>query len=313
MSGQKDDLFISMTEDSWKEAMKPKADGLVNIHNTMIEANQTLDFLISTSSSSAAVDHAGQSNYIAGNLFMEQFSRYRRSLGLPASVIALCPIGDTGYMSERPHLEQFYSGNHSFIYERELLVFIEHAIVNQQSSTRKQQLGHGESWTDEGLVYTGLVSPTKLLTDPTCSIQWRGDPRMASLHNRNLGRDQRDGNSKQNVAPEKMIQMMDKAQGDASILKEHETITQLAIIIGEKLFSLLTRTDENVSELLEENFKHIGLDSLVLMELRGWWRATMGIEISPLELAGKSTLTELGAFAAESLYQKYTAAKPVAT
>ena len=50
----------------------------------------------------------------------------------------------------------------------------------------------------------------------------------------------------------------------------------------------------------------MGADSLVAIEIRNWWKQTLGIEITVLELADKSnTLELLGALAVERLKKKF--------
>ena len=46
---------------------------------------------------STVLGQPGQGNYNAANTFMESFCQYRHSLGLPASVLNICPIEGVGF------------------------------------------------------------------------------------------------------------------------------------------------------------------------------------------------------------------------
>lgn len=52
---------------------------------------------------------------------------------------------------------------------------------------------------------------------------------------------------------------------------------------------------------LSMNLTEIGLDSLMAIELRRWWKQMFGIEVSILELVSSGTIAELGEIAAIGL------------
>lgn len=49
-----------------------------------------------------------------------------------------------------------------------------------------------------------------------------------------------------------------------------------------------------------------GVDSLVAIEIRNWWKQNLGADISVLELLGGGSIEQLGAMAAQRLKAKYT-------
>lgn len=126
---------------------------------------------------------------------------------------------------------------------------------------------------------------------------------MASFHNHTSSEVAQSG--EQRKTTEKMKQLIAKAEADPSILQQDATIAEISTIIGEKLFSLMMREESNIEDLLDHDFKQMGLDSLVLMELRGWWREVIRTDITPLELASKPNLRQLGLCAAEQLFAKH--------
>ena len=60
--------------------------------------DESLEFFIMTSIISYSADNRGEVNYVAGNGCMVGLAPYRRSLGLPASVVHLGRVRDIGYI-----------------------------------------------------------------------------------------------------------------------------------------------------------------------------------------------------------------------
>ncbi|KLP15032.1 Uncharacterized protein LW94_11183 [Fusarium fujikuroi] len=90
---------------------------------------------------------------------------------------------------------------------------------------------------------------------------------------------------------------------DPSILNSHESVNTLALEIGEKLVSLLLTGDVDLD--VSMNTADMGLDSLVAIELRGWWKLSFGFEISTLEMLSMGTLEALGQRTADGLKGLY--------
>ena len=91
------------------------------------------------------------------------------------------------------------------------------------------------------------------------------------------------------------------------MLKLPETAKLLATEIGKKLFDLLLKPHENLNIALP--LLDLGLDSLVAIELRSWWKQVLKFDISVLEMLGMGSLEALGQHAAEGLYATYTESK----
>nr|ALQ32761.1 putative polyketide synthase [Fusarium aywerte] len=92
-----------------------------------------------------------------------------------------------------------------------------------------------------------------------------------------------------------------RAKADTSILKTEESFNLLAIEIGKKLFGFLLRSDEDLNTTVP--LSQLGMDSLVGVEMRSWWRQAFGYDISVLELLGTGNLDGLGRHAAEGLFK----------
>lgn len=92
----RDAAFSNMSYEGLKAVTNVKERGSLILHNVLKDEN--LDFSIMTSSISYVAGNRGQANYAAGNAFMVGLAKYRRSLGLPASVVHLGRVSGIGYI-----------------------------------------------------------------------------------------------------------------------------------------------------------------------------------------------------------------------
>lgn len=94
-AGVLDDGVISQqTEEKFGKVLSPKVLGTCNLHR----ATQALpiDLFVCFSSIASIVGWAGQANYATGNAFMDSFSYYRASQGLPCLTINWGPWAEAG-------------------------------------------------------------------------------------------------------------------------------------------------------------------------------------------------------------------------
>ena len=80
----------------------PKAQGAFNLHE--LTRDRDLDFFVLLSSVTTSIGNPGQSNYVAGNLYLESLALRRLALGLPALAVGFGPIGDAGYLARNERL-----------------------------------------------------------------------------------------------------------------------------------------------------------------------------------------------------------------
>jgi len=93
----KDSSLVNMTEADFHNVLRPKIAGAWNLHQQTL--GQKLDFFIMYSSATTLFGNEGQANYVAANLFLEALADHRRGLGLPALAVAWGAIGDVGHLA----------------------------------------------------------------------------------------------------------------------------------------------------------------------------------------------------------------------
>ena len=94
-------------------------------------------------------------------------------------------------------------------------------------------------------------------------------------------------------------------KADISILKEPDAAAFFAVEIGKRLFALLLKPEEDLNTSL--SLVDLGMDSLVGIELRAWWKQAFEFDISVLEILGMGNLEALGQHAVEGLVQAVSA------
>ncbi|KAJ5916406.1 Acyl transferase/acyl hydrolase/lysophospholipase [Penicillium tannophilum] len=277
-----DKSFPRMTMKEWNTAVDPKIKGTWNLHNASISAD--LDFFILFSSISGIFGQPGQMNYAGANSFLDAFSQYRLGLGLPACSIQIGAVDDVGYLSEHDSLMQKLmtsSVGDWKVSGRELLEAIEAAA--QSKSHPAFCLGIRASAPSGN---TGSRSP------------WKKDIRMAAFKNH-----EETGNSSGSSSTEGLQSFLAAAKADKALLDQPDCAHFLAIQIGKKIFNFLLKPEEDLQTSC--SLPELGIDSLVAIEVRQWWRLTFGFDISVLEMMGMGSLETLGEHAARGMLKLY--------
>ncbi|KAI0889325.1 fatty acid synthase S-acetyltransferase [Annulohypoxylon maeteangense] len=286
----RDQNFEAMTFDEWNVVVAPKVGGTWNLHNATVATGVDLDFFVLFSSLSGIIGQPGQANYASANTFLDAFAQYRKRLGLAASVVDIGAVEEIGFISSQQGLmNKMKSTGFKGVTEQELLDAM--ALAMAPTETRENQPS-GTRFVDSNTFVLGLGSTIPLSSSANRSV-WRKDRRMASYHNA-LG-----GGADAAASNEVLKTFLATVKADPSLLKAAESSKTLALEIGKKLFDLLLKPQEDLNTSM--SLVDLGLDSLVALELRAWWKQVFSFDISVLEMLGMGSLDALGQHAAEGL------------
>ncbi|PTB42734.1 hypothetical protein M441DRAFT_166252 [Trichoderma asperellum CBS 433.97] len=285
----RDQMFDGMSIEDWNAVTKPKVQGTWNLHNATLSKGIDLDFFLLFSSLSGIVGQVGQSNYASANTFLDAFVQYRARHNLPCTAIDLGAMKGVGYLSENTELLRKMQGTGwSVVQETELLGALDLAMMTPATRNQRKK---ANSFGDTFLL--GLV-PTVPLNSPSSSSRLKRDVRMAIYHNIDAGNHLKAGS-----APDGLRAFLASVKQDPSVLKTSEAVEILAVEIARKLFSLLLAEDAEID--ITQNTADLGLDSLVAVELRAWWKLNLGFDISTLDMLSLGTAEALGKRAVDGL------------
>lgn len=294
----RDKSFPQMSFDDWTAAVAPKVQGSWNLHNATVAEGAKLDFFVLFSSISGAIGQPGQANYASANTFLDAFVQYRNGQDLAASAIDIGAVEDVGYIANNDDglWARMQAAGAYGIRETELLQALKLAM-KPYSPTSNNSTG---AYIAPNNFVLGLTS-TIPLSHPSNRALWKRDRRMAVYHNTSSAETE-DVNTSDKL--QSFVKSM-KTNPDPAVLSSSDTASFLAQEIGKKLMELLLREVEE-DEVLDtsKQLGDLGLDSLIAIELRGWWKQVFGFDVSILELLGAGTLANLGKMAGEGLASK---------
>lgn len=295
-----------MSFEQWQAALLPKVQGTWNLHNALLAQKQPLDFFFLFSSVSGIGGQWGQANYASGNTFLDAFVQYRHSLGLPASVLDIGAMEDVGYLSQNSGiLEALRATSLHTLHEQDLLdslqLMIDRSKPQSAGAAANSTPLKRASYVNPSQVAIGVRS-TLPLSAPNNRTIWKKDPRMSVY--RNL-ESQGAGNSGPSSNEEGLKQFLRDASKNPALLDLPESINFLAKEAGTTLFGFMMRSDEDPS--LDVPLASLGVDSLVSIELRNWFRQRVGAEFTVLEVVNSNSVTHLGEQAAAKLKEKFQA------
>jgi len=257
----RDMLFEKMTVDDYNAVLQPKFQGTWNLHEFL---PKDMDFFLMLSSVSGVIGNATQAPYAAGSTFMDAFSTYRNSLGLPSVTLDLGVITGIGYLAENKELSegmerQGFEGTN----ETKLMALIQSAITEPRREGVLSQTVTGLGTWKEGV-----------------SLGNFDQPLFAQFRRQALSSNEGEGNSADSIRDDlRSCKTMDDAAN------------KVCAALIDKLAARLSTPVENISS--SKAMSEYGVDSLVAVEMRNWIAKEMESTIPILELLANSSLLQL--------------------
>ncbi len=260
-----DKLLVDLDRETLERVLWPKMLGGWNLHQET--QGLKLDCFILFSSLSSVFGHAGQANYSAANAVLDSLAYFRRSQGLPATVVNWGHLGEVGYLAEREQLGQRLErqGVLSFSVQQ-ATDCLEYALLNKALQLSVLRI----DWSVwRGLGVTSRISPrfSHLLCHASDSLQACDSELLTAQSLRNLGMQDRCG----------LIER------------------QLRIKMG----GLLGTPPEKIPS--DRALLEMGLDSLMAVELRNWIESQMQINVPISSLMRSESMKQVVSALAESV------------
>jgi len=291
--------ILDMDLDTYQAVTRPRVQGTWNLHNALRDT--PLDFFVLFSSICGMVGYYGQANYAASNTFLDAFVQYRHDRGLAASVIDIGAVDDVGYISRTPAAKEMMVGmSGRLITERDFLEALQLAIARSSSPpvVKRDLVGtRGIQFQNPSQVTQALECRLPIM-DPQNNIIWKRDPRMAIY--RNIEKVATEGVS----AVGGMKPFLAAMAQNPSQLEQPEAAEFLAGQIRDRVATFLMRRDDEEPMDLGFTLSAAGVDSLVAIELRNWWKQNLGADVSVLELMDGGSMQRLGELAAKRLKER---------
>ena len=298
-----DRSIYDMDLKTWNKAVLPKVQGAWNLHNLLPE---DMDFLILFSSIGGTHGYYGQSNYSSGNTFLDAFSQFRQNLGRRTSVISIGPIDDVGLVSRTESIRDALRQNlASLLTESHFLDTLQLAVAraSAKSATEPQSNSSRFSGYYAPNHIFHATEPSTPIMDPGNLTMWKRDPRMAIFRNiQKVSTVESTGSTSQ------LKQFLLGVAKEPSKLEQKTSTELIAKELSNCISNFMMSGDGEIDASL--SLSAAGVDSLVAIEIRNWWRQNLGTDISVLELLGGGSIEQLGGLAVQRLKTKYLGKQP---
>lgn len=265
-----DKLFLDMDIQTLNNTLKPKVDGSRYLDEVF--QNRHLDFFVMFSSLASVIGNAGQSNYHAANLFMAGLAAQRRSRGLAASVMHIGLVADVGYvarqgqaMEERLRKLYFLPLSESDIHHS----FAEAILAGKPDSGRQPEIIIGlQDFEDR---------PDNHTRPP-----WQHNARFSHFVTRPSLREKKASADLGTVSIKQALAEVDS----------NEVAMQLVQQAFSRKLEVMMQLQPN-SVNINVPLIDLGCDSLLAIEIRGWFLKELGMDVPVLKVLSGDTVAQL--------------------
>jgi len=249
----------------YNDVMRPKVDGIWNLHNRLSKVD--LDFFIMLSSVVGIAGDPSQAAYVSASVFQDAFADFRNRQGLPAVTLDLGVVVDIGIIAEKFLARRGVRGLWSRdLREEEVMATIKSAIL---SPLRPR----GPGSTIIGLKdWTPAADP--VFQTPLFSHFRRNGLKTAGKNDKEAAK----------TAP----RIRENLKQASSL---EEAAQKICAELIPKMSNLLMIPVEEINPA--KSMLGCGMDSLVAVEMRNWLLRELEAALPVLELMANTSLQEL--------------------
>ncbi|KAG6356925.1 hypothetical protein INS49_014800 [Diaporthe citri] len=277
-----DRLFMDLDPKSLATVLGPKVEATLNLDEAFQDTDSPLDFFILLSSLASIIGNAGQSNYHAANLFMSGLASQRRLVrGQAASVMHIGLVSDLGYVTRQARtVEERLRKLFMPLTEADVHhAFAEAIVAGKPDSGRQHELILGlQPFVDSG--------------EATERPPWEHNPRFAHFVSKAPAKEKRSMEAGTDLDVTNIKQAL--RERDAQSLSGSEGLAILELV--RKAFS---RKLENMMQMRPDSVNvnipliDLGCDSLLAIEIRGWFLKEVGLDVPVLKVLSGDTAAQL--------------------
>ncbi|MDJ1469706.1 SDR family NAD(P)-dependent oxidoreductase [Xanthocytophaga flava] len=252
-----DQSIPDMSNEIFMKVYRPKVYGAWNFHEATKEL--PLDFFLMFSSISAIFGFPGQANYSSANNFLDRLAMYRQSIGLKASAANLGVLDDYAGMSKEGGrlIKALINQGWTLLSLKDVTSKLENVLLQQPPTRMLANL----DWKRFRDFYYNL----------------KDDTRFAHLMNESVKNTGGSGSSS-------LVDSLKTLSGEEQL----ELLTQK---VSESLANILGVSAEKIDTGIP--ITKIGLDSLMLNQLRNWIQQKLEINFPLMKIAKGPSIVEL--------------------
>ncbi|KAF4163071.1 hypothetical protein CNMCM6936_001266 [Aspergillus lentulus] len=274
-----DKLFLDMDAQGMNAVLEPKFRGSQILDEVL--GDQDLDFFILLSSCAMLIGNPGQANYHAANLYMASLAANRRTRGLAASIVHLGYIADVGYITRQ---------DQSMRERLEKLLFrplCESDIHNAFAEAIRASRPNGR---DDPFDFAMGMGPSREYVPPNKQPYYFANPRFAHFNPPAV--EVQDGVG-QKTTVKNVIHLVQEATS------KEEASLAVQVAFSNKLESIMQLPPGTVDP--KSSLMDAGIDSLVAVEIRNWFKIELGVQIPVVKILGGISIEELCVEAANKM------------
>ncbi|PSR79071.1 putative hybrid NRPS/PKS enzyme [Coniella lustricola] len=296
----RDTLFNDMTLERMQQSTRPKIQGTRYLDELL--SSEPLDFFLVFSSLMTVLGNPSQTNYVIGNAYMTGLMAHRRRRGLAGTSLEIGRVAGIGYVERAGDVarQQLIRMGCMAICESELHQLLAEAIV---SGGGDQSDGPSSFSFSSFSSSCSSSSSTHVLTTGCSNAREDDEPRVPWFDNPLFSH---------KVALESRTPAEDGAGGAGGSKKSNlpvrqrladATTSQEALAILKESFAakvaIISRLDGPVGESVP--LIELGIDSLVAVEVRGWFLKELKTDVPVLKVLGGGSVADLCQFVLEKL------------